>query len=172
MTRRESQRRYQFIQKDQPLIQDNEESSFEGLLHAAIDTLFTYRSVVERLAGNDQNEELQELVRERKLALVERLGDIAREEVLDLAIDLSQLQAREQVSQPVLPPAEAIVPYDIAYNLVETWKEALQQLRRMPRLSDLKEDEDFDDYHDELNRLYRHVCNDLGLPWPPPARKE
>lgn len=159
-----------FIQRGQPPIQDNWETSFEGMLHAAIDTLFTYRPVVERLVGNDQNEAIQELVRERKLSLIERLGDIAREEVMDLAIDLRQVQTREQISQPALPSVEASDPYDIAWNLVETWRDALQQLGQMSRLSDLKEDEDFDDYHDELNRLYRRVCHELSLPWPPPVR--
>ena len=170
---RDSQRRYeqyQPVKEDQPPVQDNWESSFEGRLHAAIDTLFTYRPAVERLAGNDQNEAMQALVRERKLALVERLEGIAWEEVMDLAIDLRQVQAREQVSQPTLQPAEASDPYDIAFNLVAAWKEALQQLGQMPKLSDLTEDEDFDDYHDELNRLHRHVCNELRLPWPPPVR--
>jgi hypothetical protein len=172
MTRRDKQRRYeqdQPIQQDQPPVQDNWEISFEGVLHAAIDTLFTYRPVVERLAGNDNNEAMQELVRERKLSLAERLSDIAREEVMDVAIDLGRVQVREQISSPTLPLAEAKDPYDIAWNLVATWQKALQQLGQMSRLSDLKE-EDFDDYHDELNRLYRQVCHDLGLPWPPPAR--
>jgi hypothetical protein len=175
MTRRDKQPRYeqdQPIQQDQPPVQDNWEISFEGVLHTAIETLFTYRPVVERLAGNDNNEAMQELVRERKLSLAERLGDIAREEVMDVAIDLGRVQAREQISSPTLPPAEARDPYDLAWNLVETWKEALQQLGQMSRLSDLKEEEEFDDYHDELNRLYRRVCSELNLPWPPPARKE
>lgn len=162
--------RHQPVSEDQSSIQDNWETSFEGMLHAAIDTLFTYRPVVERLAANDQDEVIQELVNERKLSLVERLGDIAREEVMDLATDLSRIQAREQVSQPTVPPAEASDPYNLAWNLVETWREALQQLGQMSRLSDLKEEEELDDYHDELNRLYRRVCNDLGLPWPPPVR--
>ena len=172
MSSRATQRRYeqsQPVQENQP-IQNNWETSFEGRLHAAVDTLFTYRPIVERLAGNDKTEAMQELVRERKLALVERLGDIAREEVMDLAIDLSQVQAREPVSPPTLQPAKASDPYDIAFNLVEAWKEALQKLGQMPRLSDLTEEEQFDDYHDELNRLHRQVCHDLGLPWPPPLR--
>lgn len=162
--------RYQPVQQDQAPLQDNWAASVEGILHMAVDTLFTYGPVVERLAGNDQNEAIQELIRERKLALVERLGDIAREEVMDLATDLSRVQAREQGSQPALPPAEASDPHDIAWNLVETWREALQQLGQMPRLTDLTEEEELDDYHDELNRLYRRVCHDLQLPWPPPAR--
>lgn len=173
MNSQESQSRYERhhpFQEEQTPLQDNWGPTFEGRLHAAIDTLFTYRPLVERLAGNDQNEAIQELIRERKLSLVERLGDMAREEVMDLAIDLSQLQAREHVSQPALPPAEVNDPYDIAWNLVETWQKALQELGQMSRLSDLKEDEDFDDYHDELNRLYRQVCSELRLPWPPPPR--
>lgn len=159
-----------FIQKSQPPIQDNWETSFEGMLHAAIDNLFTYRPIVERLVGNDQNEAMQELVRERKLSLGERLGDIAREEVMDLMIDLSRVQTKEQISQSALPSAEASDPYNIAWNLVETWREALQQLGQMSKLSDLTEEEELDDYHDELNRLYRRVCHELNLPWPPPVR--
>lgn len=175
MNSQESQhrrKRHQATHQDQVTIQDNWETSFEGILHTAIDTLLTYRPVVERLAGNDQNEAMQELVRERKLALVERLGDIAREEVMDLAIDLNRVQAREQASQPALPSAEASDPYDLAWNLVETWREALQQLGQMSRLRDLTEEEELDDYHDELNRLYRRVCHELSLPWPPPIRNE
>lgn len=173
MSSLESQHRdesHQSVSEDQSPIQDNWEASFEGMLHAAIDTLFTYRPIVERLAGNDQNESIQELVRERKLSLVERLGDISREEVMDLALDLHRIQAREQVSQPTLPPEEASDPYSLAWNLVETWRESLQQLGQMPRLTDLKEEEELDDYHDELNRLYRRVCHELSLPWPPPVR--
>lgn len=172
MSSKESQRQdegHQAIQQEQSPIQNNWETSFEGTLHIAIDTLFTYRLVVERLAGND-NEDIRQLVRERKLALVERLGDIAREEVMDLAIDLRQVQTREQISQPALPSAEASDPYEIAWNLVETWRDALQQLGQMSRLTDLKEEEDLDDYHDELNRLYRRVCHELSLPWPPAVR--
>lgn len=173
MSNHESQRRhkgYQPVQEDQSSVQDNWETSFEGVLHAAVDTLFTYRPIIERLAGNDENQAMQELVRERKLSLVERLRDTAWEEVMDLALDLGQVQAREHVSQPTLPPAEASDPYDLAWNLVETWREALQQLEQMPRLTDLKEEEELDDYHDELNRLYRRVCHELNLPWPPPVR--
>ncbi|MFN8458115.1 MAG: hypothetical protein U0401_26265 [Anaerolineae bacterium] len=40
----------------------------------------------------------------------------------------------------------------------------------MSKVSELTKDEEFDDYHDELNRLYRQVCHQLGLPWPPPVR--
>lgn len=173
MSIQESQHSYedhQPVQQDQSPVQDNWETSFEGMLHAAIDTLFTYRPIVERLTENDQNEAMQELVREGKLSLVERLGDIAREEVMDLALDLSRVQAREHISQSALPSAEVSDPYDIAWDLVETWREALQQLGQMSRPSDLKEDEELDDYHDELNRLYRQVCHDLRLPWPPPVR--
>ena len=60
---------------------------------------------LESYMSDDQNEAMQALVRERKLALVERLEGIAWEEVMDLAIDLRQVQAREQVSQPTLQPA-------------------------------------------------------------------
>jgi hypothetical protein len=52
-----SQRRYEQappIQGDQPPAQDNWETSFEGRLQAAIDTLFTYRPIVERLAVKRQ----------------------------------------------------------------------------------------------------------------------
>jgi hypothetical protein len=175
MSSPDRQRRYersQPIQKDQPPVQDNWETSFEGRLQTAVDTLFTYRPIVERLAENEQNEAMQELVRERKLSLVERLRDTAWEEVMDLALDLGQIQAREQTTQPALPSAEVTDPYDIAWNLVEAWKGALKELGQMPRLGDLTENDEYDDYHDELSRLYRQVCRDLRLPWPPPARKE
>lgn len=174
MSSQESQRRSEQHQPSQegqqPHVRDNWETSFEGMLHAAVETLFTYRPIVERLAGANQDEEIQELIRERKLSLVDRLGGIAWEEVTDLAIDLSRVPAREQVEKPILRSAEVDDPYKVAWNVVETWREALQQLGQMRRQADLTEEEEFDDYHDELNRLYRRVCHDLELPWPPPIR--
>lgn len=176
---------YQPHPEDHLPIPDNWETSFDGRLLEAVKHLLTNRQVVERLAGNNETEEAQSMVRDWELATVERLRDTAWEGVMDLTTGLRQIQAREPVLQtaaqtdlqinaarqkePAVKSGEAPDPYAIAWNLVEHWKEALQQLGQLTRPEDLATEGQFDDYHDELNRLYGQVCHNLGLPWPPPV---
>lgn len=46
--------------------------------------------------------------------------------------------------------------------------EVLQQAGEMRRASQIETEEELDEHFDELSRLYRQVCGEMSLPWPPP----
>lgn len=45
----------------------------------------------------------------------------------------------------------------------------LQEMGELRRASDISNEEELDDHFDDLSRLYRQVCGELGLDWPPPS---
>lgn len=46
--------------------------------------------------------------------------------------------------------------------------EVLQEAGEMRRASQIETEEELDEHFDALSRLYRQVCGEMGLPWPPP----
>jgi len=63
-------------------------------------------------------------------------------------------------------------PYEIALAVYELRVEQLTQAGELRRPSQITNEEDLDDHFDELSRLYRQTCLEMGLTWPPPALDE
>jgi hypothetical protein len=60
-------------------------------------------------------------------------------------------------------------PYDLAEARFVAEVERLQQAGELRRASQITDEEELDDHFDDLSRLYRQTCRELGLSWPPPA---
>lgn len=60
-------------------------------------------------------------------------------------------------------------PYVLAEAEFIRQVEVLQQAGEMRRASQIETEEELDEHFDALSRLYRQVCGEMGLPWPPPA---
>ena len=60
-------------------------------------------------------------------------------------------------------------PYDLAEAIFAAEVERLQQAGELRRASQIRNEEELDDHFDDLSRLYRQTCQELGLLWPPPA---
>lgn len=77
--------------------------------------------------------------------------------------------------EPYLPPemltddASAFDPYVLAEVEFMHRVEVLQEAGEMLRPSQIETQEELDEHFDELSRLYRQVCGEMDLPWPPPA---
>lgn len=70
------------------------------------------------------------------------------------------------------PTDEALTPdpYDLAEVEFMRRVEALQEVGEMRRASQIQTEEELDDHFDALSRLYRQVCGEMALPWPPLPR--
>lgn len=60
-------------------------------------------------------------------------------------------------------------PYALAEAEFMRRVEVLQQAGEMRRASQIETEEELDEHFDALSRLYRQVCGEMGLPWPPPT---
>ena len=60
-------------------------------------------------------------------------------------------------------------PYDLAEAHFTAEVERLQQAGELRRASQITDEEELDDHFDDLSRLYRQICREMGLAWPPPA---
>ncbi len=67
--------------------------SFAGSLANAVDTLFTYKTIVERLQGTAGDENIQTFVRHSKQALNRQLEETAWSTIEQVVADLDLLQA-------------------------------------------------------------------------------
>jgi len=66
-----------------------------------------------------------------------------------------------------LPSPAETNPYSNAEEIFNARVEVLKQSGEMRRLSEITDDWDLDDHFDQLSRVYRKTCIELGLPWPP-----
>ncbi len=76
-----------------PSAEDYEEMSFAGSLANAVDTLFTYKTTVERLQDTAGDENIQTFVRHSKQALNRQLEETAWSTIKQVVADLDLLQA-------------------------------------------------------------------------------
>jgi hypothetical protein len=60
-------------------------------------------------------------------------------------------------------------PYDLAEARFAAEVERLQQVGELRRASQITDEEELEDHFDDLSRLYRQTCREMGLSWPPPA---
>ena len=60
-----------------------------------------------------------------------------------------------------------IDPYEVAELIFMARVERMQQQGEMSRPSQIISEEELDDHFDDLSRLYRQVCQEMGLEWPP-----
>ena len=58
--------------------------------------------------------------------------------------------------------------YEVAEFIFMSRVEQLQQQGEMSRPSQITTEEELDDHFDDLSRLYRQVCWEMDLAWPPP----
>jgi hypothetical protein len=63
-------------------------------------------------------------------------------------------------------------PYEIALVVYEFRVSQLTQAGELRRPSQITTEEELDNHFDELSRLYRQTCLEMGLAWPPPAFDE
>ena len=59
-------------------------------------------------------------------------------------------------------------PYDLAEARFVAEVERLQQAGELRRPLQITTEEELDDHFDDLSRLYRQTCRQMGLTWPPP----
>lgn len=59
--------------------------------------------------------------------------------------------------------------YEVAEFIFMARVEQMQAIGELRRASEITDEEELDDHFDDLSRLYRQVCGELGLAWPPPA---
>ncbi len=61
-----------------------------------------------------------------------------------------------------------IDPYEKAETVFKARVEQLQRIGLIRRASEITDEGELDDHFDDLSRLYRKTCLELGLRWPPP----
>lgn len=76
----------------------------------------------------------------------------------------------EQVNTKPTGEGPTTDPYDLAEAEFMRRVEALQEIGEMRRASQIQTEEELDDHFDTLSRLYRQVCKEMALPWPPLPR--
>ena len=80
--------------------------------------------------------------------------------------------AEPDLPSEILPDdTSAFDPYGLAEAEFMRRVEALQEVGEMLRPSQIETQEELDEHFDELSRLYRQVCGEMDLPWPPPTKK-
>ncbi len=90
----------------EPPTKDDWEMSFAGTLTNAVDTLFTYKPIVEKLQGLEEDEDTQAFVRRWKQALGLHLEETAWLAVENFLTDFEHFQAQTPANvSPTLPPA-------------------------------------------------------------------
>ena len=58
--------------------------------------------------------------------------------------------------------------YEVAELIYAAKVESLKEIGELRRAAEITSEEELDDHFDELARVYRQVCLELGLAWPPP----
>lgn len=76
----------------------------------------------------------------------------------------------EQVNTKPTGEVPTIDPYDLAEAEFMRRVEALQGVGEMRYASQIETEEELDEHFDALSRLYRQVCKEMALPWPPLPR--
>jgi hypothetical protein len=71
-----------------------------------------------------------------------------------------------------LSARQEIDPYDRAEAVFNARLEQLQREGEIRRASEITDEWEQDDHFDDLIRLYRKICLEMGLAWPPPAQDE
>jgi hypothetical protein len=64
-----------------------------------------------------------------------------------------------------------INPYQVAESIFMARVEQLQQRGEMRRPSEITSEWEQEDHFDDLARVYRQVCLEMGLAWPPPCQE-
>ena len=90
-----------------PPVTDQWEMSFMGNLASTVDTLFTYKPIVEKLQGTAGNEAVQAFVRQWKQAVNLHLEETAWLVVENFLTDLERFQAGETPLLSPTPPQPA-----------------------------------------------------------------
>ena len=78
---------------------------------------------------------------------------------------MSQEQAPDQS-----PHSPESAPYKLAFTIGDMLLEYYQERGDMRRASEIEDEFQQEEHFDQLSRLYRDVCEFMGLGWPPPAR--
>jgi hypothetical protein len=87
----------------------------------------------------------------------------------EASIRAASLEAGEPREQGDLTNPSLPAPYQAAKALFTARVEHLQQAGQMLRPSEITSEEEQDDHFDQLARLYRQTCLEMGLAWPPPV---
>jgi hypothetical protein len=74
----------------------------------------------------------------------------------------------ETVKEGDLSDSSEIDPYVAALTIYQAKVEELQQQGLLGRPSKFVHEWELEDHWDDLRRLYRQTCLELGLAWPPP----
>lgn len=91
----------------EPPVRENPEMSFPGQVRNAVDTLFTYQVIGERLRGRETDEYLTLLLDNRKQLLAEYIEETAMLAIDDFLAHLDHLQTAPGVPlYPALPESE------------------------------------------------------------------
>jgi hypothetical protein len=75
---------------------------------------------------------------------------------------------RQEQSPEQSPPTPPIDPYEKALKILDAERERLQQAGEMLRASEIETEEELEEHFDQQSRLYRQICLEMGLAWPPP----
>ena len=73
-----------------------------------------------------------------------------------------------EFSPQSFPDLAGLNPYWVAEAVFIARLEALQEMGLLRRPSEITDEYEQDDHFDDLMRLYRQACWELGLAWPPP----
>jgi hypothetical protein len=87
----------------EPTVEEQWEKSFGVAIRKAIDDLFTYQPIAERLQQSEGDERAKLLVSEHKLILVEQIEELAGRTITELLDQLSPPQAQPGLPLSALP---------------------------------------------------------------------
>ena len=77
----------------------------------------------------------------------------------------------EELPHPQADPTKTLAEidlYEVAEFIYAAKVEYLREIGELRRPAEITSEEELDDHFDELARVYRQVCLEMGLAWPPP----
>ncbi len=76
-----------------------------------------------------------------------------------------------QAREGGLNALQEIDPYDRAETVYNARVEQLKREGKLRRPSEITSEREQDDHFDDLSRIFKQVCLELGLNWPPPFKE-
>ncbi len=102
-----------------------------------------------------------------------QLPDSSKSPAVDQSQTLETVQAGfGEARESGLSARQEIDPYDRVEAVFNARLEQLQREGKIRRPSEITDEWEQDDHFDDLSRLYRQICLEMGLEWPPPAKDE
>jgi hypothetical protein len=91
-----------------------------------------------------------------------------KQEEHDPALRPTDQSNPDMINEGDLSASSKIDPYKAVLTIYQARVEQLEQQGLVRRPSEIVDEWELEDHWDDLRRLYRQTCLEMGLTWPPP----